>query len=429
MTFRVFLAGSYYPLLQELTFVRPLRFLSPQAFIRNASSPTAATANSCPANRGTIRANNATATCVGINAPMGTGPMRFAAKVTNMREIGPANVSFTPLLAGERVSYIRFERNTQYWGDIPVTSTVITPANLNSSAVKAALLSGEVDVAYGFSVLSPADFVDLRDNYGKEVSALLSDPIQTRALLLNSARDATSSLAVRRAINAALDKQVLRRALSLLELPADRLFATDMPYSNVPIGVTPIYSLTEARNLLGGAGWAFPSPNSPIREKNGVPLQLELRFIATDSVHVQVAEFVASQLLAVGIGVTLVGLEKQLFNERMFAGNFSIGITVSTCRPLHPSDSAVRSCWASIGLPLPVPNLSLLAGNGRVAIRSPFVRSRLAHAALVRVSRVRGHGRRQRNDTGRALGQYLLRVGVRCGERTGYPVAEHPHGS
>jgi nickel transport system substrate-binding protein len=95
-TLVVTLAAPYAPALAELTFIRPLRFLSPAAFFTGPGD------NSCPASRGNVTARNVTVTCRGIKAPAGTGPWAFSRKTTTAgRVMTPANVSTTPLNAGE----------------------------------------------------------------------------------------------------------------------------------------------------------------------------------------------------------------------------------------------------------------------------------------------------------------------------------------
>jgi ABC-type transport system substrate-binding protein len=65
MTFAITTRTKYYPLLQELSYIRPLRMLSPSAFVGGAD-PVAE--NSCPADWGDVATPDGTkkVTCVGI---------------------------------------------------------------------------------------------------------------------------------------------------------------------------------------------------------------------------------------------------------------------------------------------------------------------------------------------------------------------------
>ena len=111
-------------------------------------------------------------------------------KVTTQRIIGPNDVSTTPLNAGEAVQRVTFVSNPLYWAGAPAAQRVVLPANLSSSVVRSGLESGSINLAYGASVLSPSDFVALRDGPAAAAGtlrALVSQPLQTRLLLLNTA--------------------------------------------------------------------------------------------------------------------------------------------------------------------------------------------------------------------------------------------------
>ena len=74
---------QFYPFLQELTFIRPIRFLSPNAFFEGPTSDPY-TANSCERVWGTLESKTFPGTpkvvCVGIANISGTGPFAFASR-------------------------------------------------------------------------------------------------------------------------------------------------------------------------------------------------------------------------------------------------------------------------------------------------------------------------------------------------------------
>jgi nickel transport system substrate-binding protein len=75
-------------------------------------------------------------------------------------------------------------------------------------AVSQAVADGSVDLVYGSDTVNPKWFKEL---HGVDTDALLtfiSPPLSTRVIMLNSARAPLSSLAVRKAIMHAVDKQV-----------------------------------------------------------------------------------------------------------------------------------------------------------------------------------------------------------------------------
>ena len=64
-TFVVTTKSKYYPLLQELSFIRPLRMLSPAMFVAGLDSDPIAQ-NSCPTAWGTVAADGVNITCAGV---------------------------------------------------------------------------------------------------------------------------------------------------------------------------------------------------------------------------------------------------------------------------------------------------------------------------------------------------------------------------
>lgn len=223
---------------------------------------------------------------------------------------------------------------------------IILPANLNSSAVRAGLLSGTIDLSYGAATLSAADFVALKDGpagTSGTLKALISQPLQTRLLLLNTAPGrATASLAVRNAINSAINRTALSNLQSNLESPADRAFSTDNAYCNVNVGVLPPLTadLTAAQTALIDDGWVFASAGDVYRSKDGMTLSVEVLHISTDASASIFAPLIATQLQSIGINATAVGQGKTAFNALGFAGAFDSLITETLGDPYDPASYA-----------------------------------------------------------------------------------------
>jgi ABC-type transport system substrate-binding protein len=95
-----------------------------------------------------------------------------------------------------------------------------------------------------------------------------------------------ASLPVRQAVNKALNKTALVAALSGLEDSADRLFSTDTPYANTPIGPLPVFDVVGANTLLQQDGWV----GSPFRVRYGVQLAGELIFVSNDASAAAIGE-------------------------------------------------------------------------------------------------------------------------------------------
>jgi nickel transport system substrate-binding protein len=240
------------------------------------------------------------------------------------------------------VQRVTFVANGAHWAGAPLAARIVLPANLNSSAVSAGLKSGTIDLAYGAATLSPADFTALLSR--SSLRALISQPLQTRLLLLNTAPErVTASLAVRNAINSAIDRTALSGTLSNLELPATRAFSTDNAYSNVDVGTLPPTTAdgVAASDALASAGWLFASAGDAFRSnQNGTTLSLEVLVVSTDASASALAPSIAAQLRAVGINASVAATSKTEFNARGFAGSFDTLITETLGDPYDPASYA-----------------------------------------------------------------------------------------
>lgn len=289
---RLTLKDAYYPVLQELALPRPFRFVAPSQFIEGGTKD-------------------------GIAAPVGTGPWML-----------------TETLLGERDV---FARNETYWGDRPayqaITVKVIPDPNTRAIAFE----TGEIDLIYGTDgPISPDTFERFRAMGERAgLTAALSEPLETHALAINTNRGATRDLAVRRAINQAVDKDtMIATVLYGTRRRADTLFAPNVPYADIGLEPYP-YDLDEARRLLEDAGWTA-STEGGIRERDGERLSVELCFVGTDAVAKSMAEIVQADLRRVGIEVLLTGEEESSVYARQRDGRFGLIFNRTWGAPYDP---------------------------------------------------------------------------------------------
>ena len=274
MSLEITMNAPYSATIQDLTFIRPLRFLSPAAFPDVRWPGT----NSCRRQWGNVTGPGGTVVmCAGILAPIGTGPFSFAKKTTNQREIGPSVVSLPEgsLRPGESVTSVSFASYTKYWRGAPAISGVECVVYPSTAAVAAALHSGVLDIAYGVNSVDASDFLSIRANHSVRWSAHTGRPINTRLVAINSNASVTSSLSVRRAIVALVNREKLVSGpLGGLERAATTVFPVDLPFCNVPLTPVPAYDPEKAALLLSADGWA-PGSNG-IRAKGGQVLSVKM---------------------------------------------------------------------------------------------------------------------------------------------------------
>jgi nickel transport system substrate-binding protein len=279
----------YYPFLQELALVRPVRFLAPAGF---------------PASGDTGKE---------IAAPIGTGPWILSETVQGQYDV--------------------FTRNENYWGEKPAFESVKVKVIADANTRAIALQTGEIDFIYGTDrQISPDTFQQLKT---QGFTAEISGPYETMMLAMNTNTFPTKDKAVRLAITHAVDKDALIKGVyNGTQLRADTIFAPSVPYSN--IGLMPFaFDRAKANGILDAAGWKLPD-GGKVRVKDGVELGMEISYQATDPAKKSIAEVLQGDLAQIGIAVTLTGLEDSEFYARQTDGNFQMTFNGTWGAPYDP---------------------------------------------------------------------------------------------
>ncbi len=233
MTLVVTLKSPYYPFLQELSFIRPLRMLSPAAFSQgNTTDPL--TANSCPIEWGTIPGSDdesVVVTCAGIQNISGTGPFMFSSRDTSEADDG-STVD----------NQVVFRRNPTYWGGPPSIEELVVQRYESSDQVLAALKDKSLDVVWGSGVLQDQDLIALEQDDAVDLSVFHTQDLQNVILLLNSGKAPLDDITLRKTIFHAIDKKrIIDKELGGLQRPVDNIFPLDAPYCDVDL--TPRWDL------------------------------------------------------------------------------------------------------------------------------------------------------------------------------------------
>lgn len=286
---QITLKSAYYPFLQELSLPRPFRFIAPSQFKDNE----------------TLR---------GIKAPIGTGPWVLKESKLNQYDV--------------------LVRNERYWGDKPPLRQITVKVIPDPTTRAVAFETGDVDLLYGNEGLLPLDTF-ARFSQNPAYRTQLSQPIETVMLALNSAKAPTNELAVREALNYAVNKKsLIDNALYGTQQVADTLFAPSVPYAN--IGLKPRqYDPQQAKTLLENAGWKLPA-GKDIREKMGQPLRIELSFIGTDALSKSMAEIIQADMRKIGVDIALIGEEESSIYARQRDGRFGMIFNRTWGAPYDP---------------------------------------------------------------------------------------------
>jgi nickel transport system substrate-binding protein len=270
LEFEVDTKNKYYPFLQELSFIRPLRMLSPSAFANDADPLTS---NSCHVGWGTVEDEDTTVVCAGITAISGTGPFMFESRATE-------DLDEETTVDNEVV----FKANPTYWDGASDIETLIIKRYEDSDAVKKALLEGNLDIVWGSGVLPADDLIELDEDETNSISVFHSDDIQNVIILLNSGKAPLDDINVRKTVIHAINKKkIIDDNLGGLFKPVDNVFPRDAPYCDVDITPRWDYDLEKAEFLN-----CAPKSNAGLAVGLGVGLGLValiLGFVAFGAIN------------------------------------------------------------------------------------------------------------------------------------------------
>ncbi|MBW5446103.1 nickel ABC transporter, nickel/metallophore periplasmic binding protein [Cohnella sp. CFH 77786] len=302
-TVRLILNKPYYPLLQELAFVRPFRFLADAGF---------------PADGRTSES---------IAKPIGTGPW--------------------VLSEYKKDEYAVFSRNENYWGTKPKLSSVKVRIIPDQETMVTAFEKKELDMIVGSGIISMDNYKYLKES-GEYVTAT-SEPLTTRTFVINSAKAPTSDLLVRQAIQHGINKEKMVNSVTQgLERKADTVMARNFPYADIDLKPYE-YDPEQAKRLLEEAGWKLPAGKS-VREKDGKPLTLDLVYVSTDAVQKPMAEIIQAELVKIGIQVLVKGEELMVGNGRLKSGDYHLNFWNTYGVPNDPHNFVTTSTQAKTGI-------------------------------------------------------------------------------
>lgn len=295
-TYKLVLKHPYYPTLTELALTRPFRFISPNSFIDGETKN-------------------------GVNGYAGTGPWVLSEHKENQ--------------------YAVFTANEKYWGEKPKVNAVKWKVMPDHQTILLALEKGEIDLIFG----ADGDMIDIDSFKALEVQdkykTVISDPIASRAILLNSNQPITGDIKVREAFQYAIDKQSIADGiLNGSESVADTLLSPTVPYSDVDLQAK-TFNPDKANELLEAAGWTVKEDN--YRYKNGKKLEVSIYYNSDNAQERTISEFMQNDLKNVGVSLKITGEEKQAFLDRQKSGEFDLMYSLSWGTPYDPQ--SYLSSW------------------------------------------------------------------------------------
>lgn len=289
-TFKLTLTEPYYPTIQELAVVRPVRFLGEAGFPEDGD------------------------TSKGIVEPVGTGPW---------------------ILEEYKVDeYAIFTRNENYWGQLPEVEKIQVKIIPDAETSVLAFEKGEIDLIYGEGAISLDTFKQL-ESTGKYKTSI-SDPVATRLFVMNTKKEQLSDERVRQALQYGSNKELMVEGItSGLEEVADHILPTNFPYTSEIDVMSIQYDVEKAKSLLDEAGWTLPEGKT-VREKDGKLLDVDLMYNSAETIQKAMAETLQSEWAAIGVKLNIVPVELADQVQRFKDNDFDINFFSNYGAPYDP---------------------------------------------------------------------------------------------
>lgn len=210
----------------------------------------------------------------------------------------------------DRGQQVILKANLDYYGEAPKMERVVV-VFMEEDAALAAVRAGQVDIAYTSATYSDQTSegyelfaCETVDSRGISLPSIAAG--QTKADGANeypTGNDVTCDLAVRRAINYAVDRQaMIDNVLNGYGTPAYSV-CDSSPWGSPDMKVET--DVEAAKKLLDEAGWALGEDG--IRSKDGVRAAFDMYYASDDSVRQALAAEFADQMKELGIEVSIKG--------------------------------------------------------------------------------------------------------------------------
>lgn len=271
-------------LLNELSYVRPTRFLSPKAVDASGN----------------------------YQKPVGTGP-------------------WIEESAGNDGSV--FTRFDGYWGEKPSFSRLEVKVLPDSRSRMAALRAGDIDLTGG-DFLAPIKATEAATLADAGIQVVVEPGSTAVVAGFNPQRNAAlADRKVREAINIGFDREAICKVLFKgLATPAGNLFPDSIPLNGKRFPV-PVRDVEKAKALLEEAGWV----GEGVRQKDGKPLQVEL-IVSEEQLagSRSLAEIMQAQLGEAGIGLTIRSVDHASRHSDVPARNYDMALFSTFGAPYEP---------------------------------------------------------------------------------------------
>ncbi len=246
-------------------------------------------------------------TFVDLLASLGIVPK---AKHDNKYATNPIGSGPYKLVQYDKGQQLIVAANPYYYKAKPAFSK-ITFLFMSEDAIFAAAKAGKIDVAAIPASLADQEVAGMKliavssvDNRGI-MFPMVSSRAEKTAQGYNLGNDITSDLAIRRAVNLAIDRKKLVQGVLLGHGMPAFSSCDNLPWSN-PQSIFTDADIPNAKKILSAEGWK-DSNNDQILEKNNKKAIFNLVYPAGDQIRQSLALAVADQVKPLGIVIKVIG--------------------------------------------------------------------------------------------------------------------------
>ncbi len=270
-------------LMYELSYTRPVRFLSPTSVKADGS----------------------------YSEPIGTGPWKQVSS-NNSESV--------------------FERFDDYWGEKPTFKRLELKVLPDSRSRMAAIRAGEIDVTGG-DFFAPINATEAKTLKAAGIKVEVTSGISMLMGFNPDRMPALKDANVRKAISMGFDRSAISKVLYHgFATPAGSMFPPSVPLSGTQFPVDK-RNVVQAKALLEKAGWT----GEGVREKNGKSLVLEL-VVSEEQIagSRSVAEVMQAQLKEIGVKISIRSVDHASRHSDIPKRKFDMAFFLTFGAPYEP---------------------------------------------------------------------------------------------
>lgn len=232
-------------------------------------------------------------------------------------DFGGTNIGTGPYVLVDYVqgqSY-RFAANPDYFRGAPAVDELVVIVFADDAGAQAAIRTGEVDVIFERIPPEQIDLLDAQD----PLDVVLGPEFTTQMINYDASKRPFDDVAVRQAINLAMDRQDIVDTVFLGAATVGSPGWIHPGHSVYNPAIETVYDPAAANALLDSAGYT-DSDGDGVREFDGQPMSFEIITNSPDSLRLRIAELTVEMLAAIGIETEVVPVDTAVWENAVWPG-------------------------------------------------------------------------------------------------------------